>query len=108
MRGVRIQDIWQAPTKGPDRNPSGLGRAIINKKAKDAKRMQETGLVIGVSPSCCYITETLQYTTDLDSTSKLKSITQEKDLDAFLNTAELAGTEFTAGAQHPFQPSTPL
>ncbi|KAI5836458.1 P-loop containing nucleoside triphosphate hydrolase protein [Schizophyllum commune Tattone D] len=69
-----------APTKGPDRNPSGLGRAIINKKAKDAKRMQETGL----------------YTTDLDSTSKLKSITQEKDLDAFLNTAELAGTEFTA------------
>ncbi|KAL1739759.1 P-loop containing nucleoside triphosphate hydrolase protein [Schizophyllum fasciatum] len=42
--------------------------------------MQETGL----------------YTTDIDTTSKLKSITQEKDLDAFLNTAELAGTEFTA------------
>lgn len=42
--------------------------------------MQETGL----------------YTTDLDSTSKLKSVTQEKDLDAFLSTAELAGADFTA------------
>ncbi|KAI0068282.1 P-loop containing nucleoside triphosphate hydrolase protein, partial [Artomyces pyxidatus] len=61
-------------------NPSGLGRAIINRKAKDARQMQESGL----------------YTTDLDSTSRLKSVTQEKDLDEFLNTAQLAGTEFTA------------
>jgi len=28
---------------------------------------------------------------------KLRSITQERDLDEFLSTAELAGTEFTAG-----------
>lgn len=28
---------------------------------------------------------------------KLQSVTQEGDLDAFLHTAELAGTEFTAG-----------
>jgi len=28
---------------------------------------------------------------------KLRSITQEKALDEFLSTAELAGTEFTAG-----------
>lgn len=27
----------------------------------------------------------------------MQSITQENDLDAFLTTAELAGTEFTAG-----------
>jgi large subunit GTPase 1 len=27
----------------------------------------------------------------------LKSVTQERDLDEFLNTAQLAGTEFTAG-----------
>ncbi|KAF8213250.1 P-loop containing nucleoside triphosphate hydrolase protein [Mycena galopus ATCC 62051] len=63
-----------------DLNPSGLGRAIINKKAKDAKRMQESGL----------------YVTDADSTSRLKSVTQEADLDEFLNTAQLAGTDFTA------------
>ncbi|KAJ7932579.1 P-loop containing nucleoside triphosphate hydrolase protein [Mycena leptocephala] len=63
-----------------DLNPSGLGRAIINRKAKDAKRMQESGL----------------YVTDADSTSRLKSVTQEADLDEFLNTAQLAGTDFTA------------
>ncbi|KAJ7630761.1 hypothetical protein FB45DRAFT_793431 [Roridomyces roridus] len=63
-----------------DLNPSGLGRAIINRKAKDAKRMQESGM----------------YISDLDSTSRLKSVTQEGDLDEFLNTAQLAGTDFTA------------
>ncbi|KAF4605039.1 hypothetical protein EYR40_003822 [Pleurotus pulmonarius] len=68
------------PPKGRDPNPSGLGRAIINRKIKDARHMQESGL----------------YTTDLDPTSRLKSITQEKDLDEFFSTAQLAGTEFTA------------
>ncbi|KAF9020316.1 P-loop containing nucleoside triphosphate hydrolase protein [Hymenopellis radicata] len=68
------------PPKGRDHNPSGLGRAIINKKIKDARKMEESGL----------------YVTDVDPTSRLKSITQERDLDEFLNTAELAGTEFTA------------
>ncbi|KAG6830293.1 hypothetical protein H0H92_001371 [Tricholoma furcatifolium] len=62
-------------------NPSGLGRAIINRKVKDARRQQESGL----------------YTSDLDSSSRLKSVTQERDLDEFLNTAQLAGTDFTAG-----------
>lgn len=38
-----------------------------------------------------------QFATDLDSPARLKSITQEKDLDEFLNTAQLAGTDFTAG-----------
>ncbi|KAI0271431.1 P-loop containing nucleoside triphosphate hydrolase protein [Gloeopeniophorella convolvens] len=61
-------------------NPSGLGRAIINRRAKDARRTQESGM----------------YTTDLDSASRLQSVTQERDLDEFLNTAQLAGTEFTA------------
>ncbi|KAG9222623.1 hypothetical protein CCMSSC00406_0004537 [Pleurotus cornucopiae] len=68
------------PPKGRDPNPSGLGRAIINRKIKDARHMQESGL----------------YTTDLDPTSRLKSVTQEKDLDEFFSTAQLAGTEFTA------------
>lgn len=38
-----------------------------------------------------------QYTTDVDSTTRLQSITQERDLDEFLSTATLAGTNFTAG-----------
>lgn len=42
-------------------------------------------------------TVVLQYTTDFDTTSRLKSVTQERDLEAFLNAAQLAGTEFTAG-----------
>ncbi|KAI6031596.1 P-loop containing nucleoside triphosphate hydrolase protein [Pisolithus microcarpus] len=61
-------------------NPSGLGRAIINRRVKDARERQESGL----------------YTTDVDPTSRLRSVTQEKDLDEFLNTAQLAGMEFTA------------
>ncbi|KNZ75676.1 Large subunit GTPase 1, partial [Termitomyces sp. J132] len=65
-------------TKNP--NPSGLGRAIINRKVKDARRQQESGF----------------YTSDIDSSQRLRSVTQERDLDEFLNTAQLAGTEFTA------------
>jgi large subunit GTPase 1 len=41
-----------------------------------------------------------QHTTETDEGPnwvKLQSVTQEGDLDAFLHTAELAGTEFTAG-----------
>jgi large subunit GTPase 1 len=41
-----------------------------------------------------------QHTTELDdgpSWMKMQSVTQENDLDAFLNHATLAGTEFTAG-----------
>ncbi|KAF8137485.1 hypothetical protein EV363DRAFT_1318116 [Boletus edulis] len=68
------------PPRQKNQNLSGLGRAIINRKVKDAREMQESGL----------------YTADLDSTSRLKSVTQERDLDEFLNTAQLAGTEFTA------------
>ena len=35
--------------------------------------------------------------TDLDASIRLRSITQENDLDEFLNTAQLAATDFTAG-----------
>ncbi|PVG02375.1 putative LSG1-large-subunit GTPase [Serendipita vermifera] len=65
-------------------NPSGLGKAIINRKYKDAQQRRETG----------------NYTTDVDATTRLQSITQERDLDEFLNTAQLAGTEFTAEKQN--------
>ncbi|KAI0639638.1 P-loop containing nucleoside triphosphate hydrolase protein [Trametes polyzona] len=74
-----LSECLQAP-KGRNPNPSGLGRAIINKKSKDARIARETGL----------------YTTDIDPTTRLQSITQERDLDEFLNTATLAGTQFTA------------
>jgi len=40
----------------------------------------------------------VQFSVDAESSSRLKSVTQENDLDEFLNTAQLAGTEFTAGA----------
>ncbi|KAF8633007.1 hypothetical protein AX15_001604 [Amanita polypyramis BW_CC] len=69
----------QAP-KGKEQNPSGLGRAIINRKIKDARKAQESGL----------------FTTDIDTSTRLQSVTQERDLDEFLNTAQLAGVEFTA------------
>ncbi|KAF9244535.1 hypothetical protein BU15DRAFT_85913 [Melanogaster broomeanus] len=73
--GYRLDNTLQK-----NQNPSGLGRAIINRKVKDARERQESGL----------------YTTEVDSTTRLKSVTQERDLDEFLNTAQLAGTEFTA------------
>jgi large subunit GTPase 1 len=41
-----------------------------------------------------------QHTTDVNEGPKwvkMQSITQENDLDAFLSTAALAGTDFTAG-----------
>lgn len=64
-------------------NSSGLGKALINRKQKDAQQRRETG----------------NYSTDIDGT-KLQSITQERDLDEFLNTAQLAGTDFTAEKQN--------
>lgn len=36
-----------------------------------------------------------QYAVDISK--DLKSVTQERDLDEFLNTAQLAATDFTAG-----------
>ncbi|KAG8889950.1 hypothetical protein FRB99_003937, partial [Tulasnella sp. 403] len=44
----------------------------------------------------------LRYTTDIarDNAAKLQSVTQEKDLDAFLNTAQLAAKDFTAEKQN--------
>lgn len=37
----------------------------------------------------------------MDNSTRLQSITQERDLDEFLNTAQLAGTQFTAGMFRP-------
>ncbi|KIJ46381.1 hypothetical protein M422DRAFT_29248 [Sphaerobolus stellatus SS14] len=62
----------------------GLGRAIINKQAKDARSSKESHL----------------YVTDPGASDRLQSITQERDLDEFLNTAQLAATDFTAERQN--------
>lgn len=62
------------------KDASGLGRAIINRRAKEHKRLYEEAL----------------HTTELPS--GLHSVTQENDLDEFLNTAQLAATDFSAGA----------
>ncbi|KAG8880203.1 hypothetical protein FRB98_005287 [Tulasnella sp. 332] len=64
----------------------GLGRAIINKKAKDAKNRNESQ----------------RYTTDIvrENANRMQSVTQENDLDEFLNTAQLADADFTAEKQN--------
>ncbi|QRV97297.1 50S ribosome-binding GTPase [Ceratobasidium sp. AG-Ba] len=71
------------PLPKNNRNQVGLGRAIINRKVKDARAARE---------------DTDKYTTELDH--QLQSVTQERDLDEFLNTAQLAGREFTAERQN--------
>ncbi|KAJ1858592.1 hypothetical protein GGF49_000662 [Coemansia sp. RSA 1853] len=65
-------------------NPS-LGRSIIRKRFEGKRRPTEN--------------DTELHMADLDdgpSWTKLQSITQQGDLEEFLHTAELAGTEFTA------------
>ncbi|KAI7834963.1 hypothetical protein BX661DRAFT_175851 [Kickxella alabastrina] len=64
---------------------SSLGKAIIRKRFEGKRRPTEN--------------DTELHTTVLDdgpSWTKLQSITQQGDLEEFLHTAELAGTEFTA------------
>ncbi|KAG9283963.1 hypothetical protein G9A89_005470 [Geosiphon pyriformis] len=64
---------------------SGLGKAIIRDRFKGNSRPRDG--------------DTTLHTTDLDdgaSWGKLRSITQERNLDEFLNTAQLAGTSFIA------------
>ncbi|KAJ9126338.1 hypothetical protein QFC24_002071 [Naganishia onofrii] len=58
-------------------NSHGLGKSIINRKAKDARVDRKT----------------LRYTEEAEN---LRSVTHEKDLDEFLNSAALADADFTA------------
>ena len=95
----RCPYFYLQSSKGRGPNSSGLGRAIINRKVKDAQRSQQSGLVridTFLYPRSLLIYQS-QFSVDSDSSRDLKSITQEKDLDELLNTARLAGTEFTAG-----------
>lgn len=67
-------------------NNTGLGKTLMNRKAKEGK---------------VYVTDAgeTRYTTEENKEAgwvKLRSVTQEKALDEFLATAELADTDFTA------------
>ncbi|KAI5963161.1 uncharacterized protein KGF55_002953 [Candida pseudojiufengensis] len=84
------QKKWKAP-KGPkpvqhkNKNTIGLGRTIQN------KRLQENAVQ--------YLPDgEMRFTTDKRDPNwvKLKSVTQENALDEFLNTAQLADTDFSA------------
>jgi large subunit GTPase 1 len=84
------QKKWKAP-KGPkpiqhkNKNTIGLGRSIAN------QRRLENEVVFLPDGE-------LRFTTDKKEADwvKLRSVTQENALDEFLNTAELADTDFTA------------
>ncbi|CAG8789209.1 32418_t:CDS:2, partial [Racocetra persica] len=67
------------------RKDIGLGKAIIRDRFKGNSRPKDG--------------DTVLHTTDLDDGAKwtkLQSVTQQSDLDEFLTTAQLAGTQFTA------------
>ncbi|GAA5977732.1 hypothetical protein JCM11641_001392 [Rhodosporidiobolus odoratus] len=61
---------------------SGLGRAIINRRAKEAK----------------ILADPTQHSSQIQA--GLSSVTQENDLDEFLSTAQLAETDFSAERQN--------
>lgn len=62
----------------------GLGRALLNDQHKGTHR--------GANPSSRHATDSDNY----GSNANLRSVTQERALDEFLSTAELANTDFTA------------
>ncbi|KAK9485392.1 P-loop containing nucleoside triphosphate hydrolase protein [Lipomyces starkeyi] len=67
------------------RHANGLGHAIINSR-NNARRSQRAGPDGG----------DLYHEQRQPNWMRLQSVTQERDLDEFLSTAELAGTDFTA------------
>ncbi|KAK9457774.1 P-loop containing nucleoside triphosphate hydrolase protein [Dipodascopsis uninucleata] len=69
----------------PYRHASGLGHAIINRRNQTKRDRQ-------AAPDGT----DLYQERDQPSWMRLQSVTQERDLDEFLSTAELAGTDFTA------------
>lgn len=88
------QKKWKAP-KGPkpiqhkNKNTIGLGRSIANQRTKEN--------AIEYLPD-----GEMRFTTDKKEADwvKLRSVTQESSLDEFLNTAQLADTDFTAEKLH--------
>ncbi len=74
---------------GKGHKPTNLGRTLMRRRmALGVRGINADG--------------SLRHTTYVDDTTanaaRMRSITEENDLDAFLHTAVLAGTDFTAGA----------
>ncbi|KAJ3208911.1 hypothetical protein HDU67_006486 [Dinochytrium kinnereticum] len=70
---------------------TNLGKALINNRFKTQHNVN--GSRMKVNPDGSMVKHT---TEDEKNWAKMQSITQENDLDAFLSSATLAGTEFTA------------
>lgn len=84
---------------------SGLGRAIINRKSRAARDALDPTLVSFTRRpprahlESCRLTRPSRPTQNTSTIEAgLSSVTQENDLDEFLSTAQLADTDFSAGA----------
>ncbi|KAJ3124958.1 hypothetical protein HK100_011042 [Physocladia obscura] len=71
----------------------GLGKALIRNRFQTNV---QNGLRMKVNPDGSSVKHTTEIDESTKDWSRMQSITQENDLDAFLTTATLAGTEFTA------------
>lgn len=84
---------------------SSLGRAVIKSRFQGQKAIAlDEGKLVSFLPHVNAPTHSftiaIQHTTEVNEGPKwvkMQSITQENDLDAFLSTAALAETDFTAG-----------
>ncbi|KAJ3312076.1 hypothetical protein HDU76_002979 [Blyttiomyces sp. JEL0837] len=90
-----------------DKKSVGLGKSLIRNRFKTNQNAR-----LKVNPDGSVVKHTTELEDGTASWTKMQSITQENDLEAFLTTATLAGTEFTAeklniqvvakGYQNPF------
>ncbi|KAJ3384105.1 hypothetical protein HDU84_003186 [Entophlyctis sp. JEL0112] len=71
----------------------GLGKSLIRNRFQTTA---QSGLRMKVNPDGSSVKHTTEVDESTRDWSRMQSITQENDLDAFLSTATLAGTEFTA------------
>lgn len=97
------QTMSQSARKKGD---SGLGRAILKERNRGKSSHGQSSWVSHFYLLCscvrCVFRFVQLHTSELDdgydwNKLNLRSVTEENQLDEFLRTAELAGTEFTAG-----------
>ncbi|KAE8198147.1 hypothetical protein CF335_g4453 [Tilletia laevis] len=84
------------------KNKVGLGHAIINRKAKDAKAMNQR-----TNTSSIHTADPTAPQHNQPGWVGLRSITAQTSLDEFLSTAQLAGQDFTAERRNVTVVSTP-
>ena len=88
----------------------GAGHSEGEEQRQALSRRRQLGMPLSVATSQPSLSCLQLHTSELDdgmdwSKLNLRSVTEESQLEEFLRTAELAGTEFTAGlpASTPFQ-----